>query len=93
MCFYSFIFKKFFIAVQVQLSSFSPLHCPQPEPSQPPTLKTTPFGFVHVSSIHAPLWHPHHCPLFSLSLLLSGYCQIVLYFSVSGGISLAYFVD
>ena len=59
-----------------------------PHPFPPPTLETTPFGFIYVSFIHVPWWPPHYL-LLSLSLL-SGYCQIVLYFNVSGCILLAW---
>ena len=47
--FFCFLFFIFIIVVQVQLSPFSPSHGPLPHPSQPPILKPTPFGFVHVS--------------------------------------------
>ena len=56
-------------------------------PPQPPTLDPTPFGFVPVSFILVPWWtFPNFLPL-SLSSLPYGYCQFVLYFSVSGYIS------
>ena len=38
-----FIFFTFFIVVQVQLSPFSPHHCPPPQPSPPPILNPTPI--------------------------------------------------
>ena len=57
-------------------------------PSPPPTLEPTPFGFLHVSFIHGPWW-PTHYLLLPLSLFLSDYCQIVLYFNVSAWILLA----
>ena len=62
------------------VSIFTPQH-PSLHPFPPPTLKPTPFGFVHVSFIHVPSCPPHY-QLLSLSLL-SAYCQIVLYFNVS----------
>ena len=41
----------FFIVVQVHLSPFLPHHATLPHGSP-----STPFGFVHVSFIHAPCW-------------------------------------
>ena len=50
----SFIFKLFFIVVQVQLSSFPPTMRPCPShPHFPPSILPT-FAFVHVSFIHVP---------------------------------------
>ena len=55
----------------------------------PSNLPPSPFGFVHVSFIHVPWWlFPYYSPL-SPPPLLSGYCQFVLYFNVSGCILLA----
>ena len=50
--FFNFLHCIFFIVVQVQLSQFSRQHHHTPHPSLPPTLKPTPFGFVHVSFVH-----------------------------------------
>ena len=88
-----FVFAvNFLIVVQVQLSLFSPHHSPQSHSSPPPTLKPIPFGFVHVSFIHAPWWtFPCFSPL-SLSVHPFGYYQFVLYFNVSGYILHAYFL-
>ena len=65
--FFSFDYIYFFIfliVVQVQWSSFSPHHGPLPQPSPPPILEPTPFGFVHVSFVHVPWWHfPYFPPL------------------------------
>ena len=51
----------FFIVVPVQLSPFSPQLGPWP------TLKPTPFGFVHVSFMHVPWWTFPSFPPLSLS--------------------------
>ena len=67
-------------------STMPPLLSP---PHLPPLNLLHPFGFVHVSFIHVPDLPPLHHLLLSLSLLLSDYCQIVLYFNVSGYILLA----
>ena len=83
----SFIYL-FFIVVQVQLSPFSSHHSPLPHPSPPPTLEPTSFAFVHVYFIHVPWWPFPIFPYYS-SPVLSGYCQSVLYFNVSGYILLA----
>ena len=88
-CFLVFFNLFFLIVVQAQLSPFSPPHAPLPHSSPPSTLKPTPFGFIHVSFIYVP-WKPFpYFPLLPCSLLPSGYCQFLLYFSVSGSILLA----
>ena len=71
----------FFIVVQVQSSPFSP------HPTHPclPPLILHPFGFIHVSFIHVPWW-----PFPFFPIIPSGYCQFVLYFSVSGYILFAW---
>ena len=82
-----FIFK-----ITLLLFNYSGLHflapSPPPQPNPPPSLASIlPLGFVHVSSIVVPenpsSIIPSHFP--------SGYCQIVLTFSVSGYILLALF--
>ena len=68
---------------------FHPTTCSLPHPSPPPTLEPTPFGFVPMSFIHVPWWSFPYYPLLSFSPLLSGYCQFVPFFNVSGRILLA----
>ena len=85
---YLFIFKIFSV-VQVQLSPFPHHHSPHHNHPHFLLLILPTFGFVHVSFIHVPSWpFPYFAPL-SLSPTPSGYCQFVLYFSVSGYILLA----
>ena len=43
-----------FIVGHVQLSPIFPHHSSQPQPSPPPTLDPTRFGFVHGTFIHVP---------------------------------------
>ena len=59
-----------------------------PKPHTSPILP--PLGLVHVSFKHVPWWPFPFFPLLSPSPLPSGYCQIILYFSVSGYILLSY---
>ena len=75
-CYFLFIYF-FLLLFKCSCLHFHPfLH----HPSLPPTLKPTPFGFVHGSFIHAPWWPLPYFPLLCLSLLLSGYCQFVFLF-------------
>ena len=87
-----------FIYLFILLNKYSCLHSPPPTlpcPTHPhlsPSILSL-FGFVHVSFIHVPWWPlllpwwPFH-PVIP-SHLSSGYCQLVLYFNVSGYILLA----
>ena len=74
------------IVVQIQLSPFSSHHNPPPRPSLPPNLKPTPLWLCPCVLYTCSLMT---LPLLSLSPLLSGYCQFVLYFNVFGCILLA----
>ena len=83
-------FSFFLLLFKYSYLHFHPNMSPLLYPSLPPTLKLTPFGFVHVSIIHVPWWPFPYYPLLSLSPLLSGYWQFVLYFNVSGCILIAF---
>ena len=78
-----FLFLNYFIVVQLQLSAFSPHHCPHP--SQPTSLASTlPLGFVHVSFIVVPSNPFPHYPtsplvtvrLFLISMSLVIFCLL-----------------
>ena len=78
---------NYFIVVQLYLSAFS-LHTstpPQPNPPASPA-STLPHGFVHVSFIVV----PENLPPIIPSRFHSGDCQIVLTFSISDYILLAF---
>ena len=77
-----FFFKIFFYCCSITVVSIFPL----PLSLTPPTPTSHPhsFGFVHGSFIHVPGWLFHFFPSLLLSSLPSGYCQLVLYFNVSG---------
>ena len=86
--FYIF-FLNYFIVFQVQLLVFTPHHSPQPQPNSPHSLASSlPLGFVPVSFIIVLENSSPHCPF----PLPSGYCQIILNFSVSGYILFAFFL-
>ena len=58
------IFKIFFIIIQLQLSAFSPHPSTPPQPNPPPSSTSTlPLDFVLVSFIVAPINPSPHCPL------------------------------
>ena len=82
-----FLYLFLFFIVPVLLSPFSHHHFPLFHPLHLLPSILSPFGFNHGAFIHVPWW-PFFL-LLSLSPLLSAYCQVVLYFNVSGCILLA----
>ena len=81
-----FFFKKLFYCSSITVVCISPpLLSPTPATPPPSLASTLPLGFVHVTFIVVPENPYPHWPL------PSGYCQIVLTFSVSGSILLTCF--
>ena len=75
----------FYCCSSTVVSIFTPLWAPTPpNPTSSPHLEPTSFDFVPVSFIHVPWWTFPYFPPLSFSPLPSGYCQLVLYFHVSG---------
>ena len=82
--FYFFFEEPFFIL----LFKYSSLHY-LPTILRLPPLILHPFGFVRVSFMHVPWWTLPFFPTLLPATLPSGYCQFVLYLTVSGYILLA----
>ena len=81
-------FSYFFIVVQVQLCPFSPHHSSHPTHPYSPPLNSPLWLCPYVLHTCSLMLLPHYSLLY-LSLLPSDYCQIVLYFNVSGFVLLA----
>ena len=80
LCFYLNVF--FLIAVQLQLSPFSPHPSTRPQPNPPPSpAETVLFGFVHVSFIVVPETlspvSPPHSPLAIVRLFLTSMSLVI----------------
>ena len=81
-----YLFNIFFIAVQLQLSAFSPHPSTPPQPNPPPSPTTTlPLDFFHVSFIVAAINpSPHysfpHSPLAIVRLLLTAMSLVIFCF-------------
>ena len=87
---YLVFYKNYFIIVQLQLSAFTPHHCPaNPSQAHLPSLLPHPLDYVHLSFIVVPE-NPSPLPPIISSHLPSGYSQIVLNFNICGYIFLAY---
>ena len=80
-----YLFKKYFIVVQVQLSAFTPTIPPHSSHPHLPPLLSPHLGFVHVSFIAVPENpSPFTPPLFPLTSPLVTDDQMDLNFNVSG---------